>query len=195
MIASHSAESARLSAEIERLRVVVTTLEQLLAVHEQTALMQAEKLEHALADLETQAAERARLQDELIQTQAATLHELSTPLIPLADGVVALPLIGNIDSRRAQRVIEVLLDGIVAHRATTAIVDITGVQVVDTEVANALVRAAQAVSMLGARVILTGIRPEVAQTLVSLGTHLQGITTRSTLQSGVAAALSQRTEG
>lgn len=133
--------------------------------------------------------ERIALQEQIIAGQEAMLRELSTPLIPLAEGLVAMPLIGGIDSRRAQMVIETLLQGISETRATTAIIDITGVPVVDTQVADALLRAAQAASLLGARIILTGIRPEVAQTLVSLQVDMRGITTHSTLQSGVADAL------
>lgn len=132
--------------------------------------------------------ERAALQEQVIQAQAAALRELSTPLIPLADGVVAMPLIGSIDSARAQQVIEGLLIGVAENHASVTILDITGVPVVDTQVANALLQAAQAVKLLGAKVVLTGIRPEVAQTLVGLGVDMSGITTRSTLQSGIAYA-------
>lgn len=133
--------------------------------------------------------ERLALREQVIAAQQAALRELSTPLIPLARGVVAMPLIGSIDSQRAQQVIQELLAGVAEHRARTAILDITGVPVVDTQVANALLRAAQAVKLLGAQVILTGIRPEVAQTLVGLGLDMTGLTTHSTLQSGIAAAL------
>jgi rsbT co-antagonist protein RsbR len=145
-------------------------------MHDITAQLQAEQ-------------ERLALQEQIIQGQQAALRELSTPLIPLADGLVAMPLVGSIDSARAQQVIEALLEGVTAHHADTAIIDITGVAVVDTQVANALIRAAQAVRLLGARVILTGIRPEVAQTLVGIGLSLGAIVTRSTLQSGIAYAL------
>jgi PAS domain S-box-containing protein len=136
--------------------------------------------------------ERAALHEQVIAAQQAALRELSTPIIPLTDDVVAMPLIGAIDSNRAQQVIETLLAGVAASRATTAILDITGVQVVDTQVANALLRAAQAVKLLGAQVVLTGIRPEIAQTLVGLGLDLSGIVTRATLQSGIAFALAGR---
>ncbi|MEN9938678.1 MAG: hypothetical protein RLZZ387_5257 [Chloroflexota bacterium] len=128
-------------------------------------------------------------QEQLIMAQQAALRELSTPLIPLADGLVAMPLIGSIDSTRAQQVIEGLLEGVSANHARVAILDITGVPVVDTQVANALLRAAQAVKLLGARVVLTGIRPEVAQTLVGLGVDLTSIVTRSSLQAGIAYAM------
>ncbi|MDT9046821.1 STAS domain-containing protein, partial [Escherichia coli] len=86
-------------------------------------------------------------QEQLIQAQQAALRELSTPLIPLDDGVVAMPLIGAIDSVRAQQVIETLLEGVSVHHARVAILDITGVSVVDTQVANGLIRAAQAVKL------------------------------------------------
>jgi rsbT co-antagonist protein RsbR len=133
--------------------------------------------------------ERLRLQEEVIRAQEAALRELSTPLIPISDTVMVMPLIGAMDSRRAQQVIEELLKGIAVHRAQVAILDITGVPLVDTQVADGLIRAAQAVKLLGAQVILTGIRPEVAQTLVGLGTGLDGIITRSTLQSGIEFAM------
>jgi PAS domain S-box-containing protein len=141
--------------------------------------------------IEEQLAEQERLvlQDQVIAVQQAALRELSTPLIPLADHVVAMPLIGSIDSARAQQIIEELLAGVVANRATTAIIDITGVLIVDTQVAGALLRAAQAVELLGSRVVITGIRPEVAQTLVGIGVNLGSIVTRATLQDGIAYAL------
>jgi rsbT co-antagonist protein RsbR len=130
--------------------------------------------------------------EEAIRAQNATMAELSTPLIPISDEVMVMPLIGTVDSRRAQQVMEALLEGIAERGAATAILDITGVPVVDTQVANALIRAAQAVKLLGAEVILTGIRPEVAQTLVGLGADLQAITTLSSLQSGIAYATQRR---
>jgi rsbT co-antagonist protein RsbR len=134
-------------------------------------------------------AERRRLQDEVIAMQAATLAEVSTPLIPISASVVAMPLIGAIDTPRAEQIMHTLLTGIGETRAKIAILDITGVAVVDTQVADALLRAARAVRLLGAEVILTGIRPDVAQTLVGLGTNLDGIVTRGTLQSGIAFAM------
>lgn len=136
-------------------------------------------------------AERLRLKEEIIRAQADALAELSTPLIPITDTVMVMPLIGKVDSHRAQQVIVALLSGIAANKARTAILDITGVPVVDTEVANGLVRAARSVRLLGAQVVITGIRPEVAQTLVGLGVDLSGIVTCGTLQRGVAHALGQ----
>ena len=102
-----------------------------------------------------------------------------------------MPLVGAIDSRRAQQVLAVLLDGITGRNARIAILDITGVPVVDTQVANGLMHAAQAVRLMGARIVITGIRPEVAQTLVDLGIDFSGVVTRSTLQDGIRYALGQ----
>lgn len=133
--------------------------------------------------------ERRRLQDEMIAMQAATLAELSTPLIPITSDIVAMPLIGTIDGTRAQRIMESLLSGVIESRASTAILDITGVATVDTQVADALIRAARAVRLVGADVIVTGMRPEVAQTLISLGTSFEGITTLATLQAGIRFAM------
>ena len=126
------------------------------------------------------------LKEQVIAAQQATLRELSTPLIPLAQGVLVMPLIGAIDSQRAQQVIEELLHGVSERKARVVILDITGVAVVDTQVANALIRAAQAVKLLGADVVLTGIRPEIAQTLVGLGVDLSAIRTISSLENGIA---------
>jgi PAS domain S-box-containing protein len=135
--------------------------------------------------------ERLALKESVIRGQQAALREISTPLIPVAAGVVVMPLVGTIDSNRAQQILETLLEGISERQAYQAILDITGVRVVDTQVAQALVRTAQAAGLLGAQVILTGIGAEVAQTLVSLGADLRGITTYSTLQAGIAAVLAR----
>jgi anti-anti-sigma factor len=137
-------------------------------------------------------AEREALQEQIIDAQRAALRELSTPLIPVSDKVVIMPLIGTIDTGRAQQVMETLLEGVAHYQATLAILDITGVSVVDTQVAQALIGAAQAVKLLGAQVMLTGIQPQIAQTLVHLGVDLSGIETRGSLQSGIAQALRTR---
>jgi rsbT co-antagonist protein RsbR len=133
--------------------------------------------------------EQMRLQGEVIDAQRAALRELSTPLMPLTDNVVAMPLVGAIDSARIQQIMETLLEGISDHQAEIAILDITGVQVVDTQVADGLIRAAQAVRLLGAEIVLTGIGATMAQTLVHLGADMSSITTRGTLQDGIAYAM------
>jgi PAS domain S-box-containing protein len=131
----------------------------------------------------------SRQAEQVINAQALTLQELSTPLLSISDRLVVMPLVGAIDSQRAQSVMDTLLKGVSDQKATTAIIDITGVAVVDTQVANAIIRAAQAVKLLGAQAVLTGIRPEVAQTLIQLGVDLRDIVTRSTLQSGITFAM------
>lgn len=136
--------------------------------------------------------ERQAMQEQIIQAQQAALRELSTPLMPIADGVVAMPIIGVIDTMRAQQIMEALLQGIAEHSADIAILDITGVKVVDTQVAGALIRAAQAARMLGARIVLTGISPEIAQTLVHIGAEMREMVAKPTLQQGIAYALEQR---
>ncbi|WP_434428042.1 STAS domain-containing protein [Nannocystis pusilla] len=100
-----------------------------------------------------------------------------------------MPLIGQVDETRAKQVLETLLDGISKRRAAIAILDVTGVSMVDSAVANGLVQAARAVRLLGAQVVLTGIRAEVAGTLVGLGLELDGLVVRGTLQSGIAYAM------
>ncbi|NJL34897.1 MAG: PAS domain S-box protein [Chloroflexaceae bacterium] len=145
-----------------------------------------------ISEQKRQEAERAALQQQVIDGQQAAIRELSTPLLPIGDEIIALPLVGTIDNIRALQVMESLLEGVARHRATIAIVDITGVSLVDTYVAQALVQAAQAVQLLGAQVVLTGIQPQIAQTLVHLGVNLQGIVTQSTLQAGIAYALGRR---
>lgn len=128
-------------------------------------------------------------QEEIIRAQEMALAELTTPLLSITDQAVVMPLIGSLDSRRTQQIIAALLEGVAHHRSQVAILDITGVSVVDTQVANALIQAAQAVQLLGARVVITGIRPEIAQTLVNLGVNLQNIMTMNSLQNGISYAM------
>lgn len=135
---------------------------------------------------------REELQAAVIASQQTLLAELSSPLIPLADGVLAMPLIGTIDAARAEHIVEALLAGVSAQRARTVILDITGVRTIDTRVAAALLRAAGAVRLLGAEAVLTGIGPEVAQTLVGLGVELRGVTTLASLRAGIEYARRRR---
>jgi len=148
----------------------------LIAIQDITARKQREIEEH-------------RRQEEIITHQATTLGELSTPLLAISERTVVMPLVGGVDSRRVQQIMEALLSGVAEYGATSVILDITGVPIVDTQVANALVHAAQAVKLLGAQVVLTGIRPEVAQTLVGLGIDLRSIVVRGTLRDGITYAL------
>jgi rsbT co-antagonist protein RsbR len=133
--------------------------------------------------------ERKALEAQIIEAQRATLRELSTPLIPLANHVLALPLIGSVDTERAQHIMENLLQGVADHQAHSVILDLTGLNVMDSHVADTLIRSAQAVRLLGTQVILTGITPPMAQTLVHLHADLGDIVTFSTLQQGVEYAI------
>ncbi|MDC0745993.1 STAS domain-containing protein [Polyangium mundeleinium] len=136
--------------------------------------------------------ERLALKQEIIDAQKKALRELSTPLIPVAEHVLVMPLVGTIDSVRAQAVLEVLLDGVTTYQARMTILDVTGVEVVDAEVMNALVQAARAVNLLGAQAILTGIQPRIAKTLVDLQTDLSTIMTLSTVREGISYALGRQ---
>jgi PAS domain S-box-containing protein len=140
----------------------------------------------------TAEAERGRLQEEMIRAQAVVLAELSMPLIPITGKIMVMPLIGAMDSERAAQLITTLLRGIETQHTRVAIVDVTGVPVLDSHVAQGLIQAAAGVRLLGTELVLTGIRPDVAQTLVQLGLDLNMLTTRGTLESGIAYAL-QRT--
>lgn len=132
--------------------------------------------------------ERATLEAKVIASQEALIRELSTPLLPIARGVIVLPLVGSINDTRAQQIMETLLAGIQEHQATSAILDITGVPMVDTHAANAIVSAASAAKLLGTNVILSGIGPAVARTLVELGAELGTIATKGTLATAIAHA-------
>jgi rsbT co-antagonist protein RsbR len=129
--------------------------------------------------------------EEQVELQRRTLSELSTPVIKVYENVLVLPLVGAIDTERARRIMEELLTGITRHQAELVIIDITGVPVVDTAVANHLIQTIKAARLLGARSILVGISGEVAQALVHLQIDLSGVVTRSNLQAGIEYALEQ----
>ncbi len=133
--------------------------------------------------------EQQRLNEELMQIQNNMLLELSTPLIPISNEIVVMPLIGSIDARRIQQVIDKLAHEIPIMRARVAILDITGVPIVDTHIASGLIQVTQVLRLLGAQVIITGVRPEVAQTMVTIGVTLENVVTVSTLQAGIAHAM------
>jgi rsbT co-antagonist protein RsbR len=132
--------------------------------------------------------EQRRLQDELIEAQERVLLDLSTPCIPLNDWLMVMPIVGEMDLKRAHRVMERLLESIAKSRTRVAILDVTGMPSISAQVAHALVRCARAVRMVGSQMLLTGIRADVAQTLVSIGVDLTGIVTCATLQAGISHA-------
>jgi rsbT co-antagonist protein RsbR len=127
--------------------------------------------------------------ESVIARQQRDLIELSTPVVKLWDGVVAVPLIGTLDSERTQTVMESLLERIVETNSTMAIIDITGVPTVDTLVAQHLLKTVAAARLMGADCIISGIRPQIAQTIVHLGLDLQDVTTKSSLADAVVVAL------
>lgn len=135
--------------------------------------------------------ERLAAQERLITAQREALRQLSMPLMPIAEGVLALPLIGAIDHERALLMLDALLAGVAQHRAAMVIVDISGVATVGIEVAKLLVQMTQALRLLGAEVLLAGVRAEVAQRLVALGSDLSGLRTVGSFQTAIALALSR----
>jgi rsbT co-antagonist protein RsbR len=127
--------------------------------------------------------------EEVIARQQEELLELSTPVVKLWDGVLALPMIGTLDSQRTQVVMESLLQRIVETGSEIAIIDITGVPTVDTLVAQHLLKTVTAIRLMGADAIISGVRPQIAQTIVHLGLDLQGIVTKANLADALALAL------
>jgi rsbT co-antagonist protein RsbR len=132
-----------------------------------------------------------KTREEVINRQQEEMLELSTPVVKLWDGVIALPMIGTLDSARTQIVMESLLQRLVDTGAEIAIIDITGVPTVDTLVAQHLLKTVTAIRLMGAECIISGIRPQIAQTIVHLGVDLQGVTTKATLADALAVALKQ----
>jgi anti-anti-sigma factor len=143
--------------------------------HDITAIKQAEE-------------ENAYLQDQVIVAQHIALRDVSSPLCPLTDDVLLMPLVGAIDAERADLILRTLLEGVANQGARIAILDITGVPEMDAQVAAALLRAAQAVRLLGAQLVLTGISTEMARALVHLGADLSMLITRGSLQGGISYA-------
>jgi rsbT co-antagonist protein RsbR len=130
-----------------------------------------------------------KAREEVINRQQQELLELSTPVVKLWDGILALPMIGTLDSARTQVVMESLLQKIVETESQIAIIDITGVPTVDTLVAQHLLKTVTAARLMGADCIISGVRPQIAQTIVHLGVDLQGVTTKANLADALALAL------
>jgi rsbT co-antagonist protein RsbR len=144
--------------------------------------------QQALRDSEAQLREINTHQQQLLNV----IREISTPVMPVHDEVMVLPLVGTIDSARSARIMETLLTGIQENAAEVVIIDITGVPIVDTAVANHLIQATRAATLLGAHCVLVGVSAEVAQTLVQLGVNLSTLVTRSNLQAGITYALARQ---
>ncbi|MES2609133.1 MAG: STAS domain-containing protein [Pseudomonadota bacterium] len=145
------------------------------------------KLVDGMAQYTATTFQRAR--EEIITRQQEELLELSTPVVKLWEGVLAVPMIGTLDSNRTQIVMETLLQKIVETGSELAIIDITGVPTVDTLVAQHLLKTVTAIRLMGADCIISGIRPQIAQTIVHLGIDLQGISTKASLADALSLAL------
>lgn len=130
-----------------------------------------------------------KTREDVILRQQEDMLELSTPVVKLWDGILGLPMIGTLDSARTQVVMESLLQRIVETGAQIAILDITGVPTVDTLVAQHLLKTVTAIRLMGGDCIISGVRPQIAQTIVHLGVDLQGITTKATLADALALAM------
>lgn len=121
--------------------------------------------------------------------QEITIAEVALPVVPVHTGILVMPLIGEIDTRRAAQIMEGVLNGISSYQAEMVILDITGVAMVDTSTAHHLIQVTRAARLLGTTMILVGIRADIAQTMVSLGIDLTNIVTLANLQVGIAYAL------
>nr|WP_237300960.1 MULTISPECIES: STAS domain-containing protein [unclassified Streptomyces] len=153
------------------------------------AYLQLARLLDDLGLLTTEAYIRTR--EEIISAQAEQLLELSTPVVKLWDGIIGVPLVGTLDSARTQVVMEKLLQALVDSDSTHAIIDITGVPTVDTQVAQHLFKTVVAARLMGARCIVSGIRPQIAQTIVALGIEFGDIPTNATLADALRQALQE----
>ena len=143
---------------------------------------------HDVTELKREEEARAAMQQQIIDTQRETLRQIGAPIIPLAANTLAMPLVGTLTPERAAIVTETLLHAVTERGAEFVILDVTGVPAVDAEVADALLRVAQAVRLLGAEVALTGMQPGVARALVELGVDMSAFVTKADLQGGIAWA-------
>jgi PAS domain S-box-containing protein len=165
------------------------TMQQAYAQVEKQVEERTAELQREIAERERAQEENARLQQEIIETQKRALQELSTPIIPVMEHIIIMPLIGSVDTMRARDITRALLAGIRQHQAKVVILDITGVPIVDSGVAAYLNRTIQAARLKGARTIVTGISDAVAETIVDLGIDWSEIETLRDLRTGLRAAM------
>ena len=149
----------------------------------------AAELARKRADMERAYANATAEQREQEELLRSTIRELSTPIMPVYEGILVLPLVGSVDSRRATEITERLLEAIATYQAEIVILDITGVPVIDTSTANHLLMTTRAAALLGSQVVLVGMGAEIAQTIVHIGIELRGLVTLANLQAGIAYAL------
>lgn len=176
-------------AEEEELRKNRDKLEELVRARTSELEVASNQLREEVKQRESSQAERDRLQQQIIEAQKRAIAELSTPIIPVMEGILVMPLVGSVDSMRAKEIMRSVLTGIGQHRAKVVILDITGVPLVDSGVAGHLNKTIQAARLKGARTIVSGISDAVAETIVDLGIDWTGIVTLSDLHTSLLAAL------
>ncbi|WP_169927982.1 STAS domain-containing protein [Labilithrix luteola] len=156
-----------------------------------------EMIESLAAEQEKSAVYRVELEDKIamIETQAAAIRELSTPIIEVWQGVLCLPVVGVLDSTRSAEMTEALLTAIVEKKASCAIIDITGIQVMDTATADHFLRMAKSVKLLGSECMLTGVHPNIAQTIVHMGVELSEVVTHRSLRNALTRYLARTGHG
>ena len=161
-----------------------SVLEAALNIYNQELAAARAQNERYIAELEQS---KRELQDQLntIARQQLAINELSTPIVELWEEILLLPVIGTLDTQRAQEMTEKLLDRVKQSRSRCIIIDITGVEIVDTTTANSVLKMTRASRLLGAMCVLTGIRPEIARTMIQLGVELEGLRTLRTLKDGL----------
>lgn len=199
LLASQAAVAIQNAMLVEEIRTSNAKLEQ--DVRHRTLEIETSNAELTIANqrlavqLEEQARaeqEREALREQIVEGQRARLAELSAPLLPITSDVLVMPIIGSVDAERANAIMETALQGVQRHGARAMILDVTGMRQIDTQALSALLLVANALRLLGTQPLLTGVRPEVAQTIIGLGVSLDGLETLSTLQAGIARALGSR---
>lgn len=178
--------------EIQKLNQQLDELRALRKTQELAFAEEREKLQSTIEQLQQRAESERELYEELMRMQDTLIAELSTPLLPVAERVLVMPIIGSIDQARTDRILETLLNGVTEQRAQTVILDVSGIHRLHSLNANVLVKAAQAVRLLGAELIITGIGANHARSLQELGIDLSALVTRRELRSGIEYAMRRR---
>lgn len=189
-LTSALAELTRIKAELAATNDALTRANEGLA---RDAELRRAELQQARERIEAEVAERERhraaVQEEIIAAQRESLAELSTPLIPITNHIVVIPMIGAVSEERAALLMETALRGVHAHGARVVIIDVTGIKLMDNNVAQMLSRTASALGLLGAQAVITGIRPDLAQAIVAIGADLGAAVIQGTLEGGIVYAL------
>jgi anti-anti-sigma regulatory factor len=187
-LAAIALENALLVASIQRMSEAQIRANERLEIEVQA---RTEELQRELEQRRAAELDREMMHIAMMNAQAERMAELSTPLLPITKEIMVMPLIGVIDQQRADQVVTMALAGVSSSNASVLILDITGVRNASAEVAQALLNAARSVSMLGAEVVISGVRAAVAHSLVDVAHTIQDIVTKATLQGAVAHAMAR----